>query len=306
MAGTAAHDHAMTMKIVVGVDGSEPSNEALRWAAYEARRRDAEIRVVSCYSVPVYGSPEGAVYPRDVDLDVFKDGSTASVGRAIEVVEAIDPRLVVEGVTTMSSAVVGVTDAAEPGDEIVVGAHGHSGFLDGVLGSVTTGVTHRAHVPVIVVPAKSSTPVGDSMKKIVVGVDGSAASLRALDWAYAEAAMTGAELTVVHGWIYPYAGPRTSVSEPRTQMQLDAMQELKASLESLGAQMTDGPVHIHPKLSESTPADALLEEANDADLLVVGSRGRGGFRSMLLGSVSRTVVQHSPCPVAVIRNAEHS
>jgi nucleotide-binding universal stress UspA family protein len=70
--------------------------------------------------------------------------------------------------------------------------------------------------------------------------------------------------------------------------------------------MTGGPVHTHPKLSENTPADALLEEANDADLLVVGSRGRGGFRSMLLGSVSRTVVQHSPCPVAVIRYAEGS
>jgi nucleotide-binding universal stress UspA family protein len=306
MVFVAAHHQAMTMKIVVGVDGSGPSLEALRWAAYEARRRDAEIRVVSCYSVPAYGSPEGAVYPRDVDLDVFKDSSTASVGRAVELVGAIDPHLVVEGVTTMSSAVVGVADAAELGDEIVVGAHGHSGFLDGLLGSVTTGVVHRAHVPVIVVPAKSSMPAGDSMKKIVVGVDGSAASLRALDWAYAEATMTGAELTVVHGWIYPYSGPRTSVSEPRTQMQLDAMQELKTSLESLGPRMTGGPVHTHPKLSENSPADALLEEANDADLLVVGSRGRGGFRSMLLGSVSRTVVQHSPCPVAVIRDPDHS
>lgn len=295
----------MTNRIIVGVDGSDPSIEALRWAAYEARRRNAEVLTVSCYSVPVYGSPEGAVYPTHDDIDMFKEGAAAVVGRATELVAQIDPKLVVEGVTTMSAAAIAISDSAHAGDEIVVGATGHTGFIDGLLGSVSMGVVHRAHVPVIVVPAKPVAEVGPTMHKIVVGLDGSAGSLQALEWAYGEALLSGAELTAVHGWIYPYAGPRTSVSEPRTQMQLDAMEELKSSLESLGPRLTSGSIHMHPKLVEQSPAQALLEEAKDADLVVVGSRGRGALRSALLGSVSRTVVQHATCPVAVIRQTEN-
>jgi nucleotide-binding universal stress UspA family protein len=294
----------MTNRIIVGVDGSAPSIVALRWAAYEARRRKAELVAVSCYSVPVYGSPEGAVYPTPDDIDMFKESAAAIVGRAMEIVADIDPKIVVEGMSAMSPATIGISDAARPGDEIVVGATGHTGVIDGLLGSVALSVVHRSHVPVIVVPAKPAAEIGSSMKKIVVGVDGSTASLQALEWAYNEALVSGAELTAVHGWVYPYSGARTSVSEPRTQMQLDAMEELKASLESLGPRLAGGSLHVHARLVEQPPAEALLEESEDADLLVVGSRGRGAVRSTLLGSVSRTVAQHATCPVAVIRQAE--
>ena len=86
MNGRSGHNHSMTnesesvdttvvtRKILVGVDGSDPSIAALRWAAYEARRRSADVLAVSCYSAPVYGSPEGAVYPSHEDLDMFKQG----------------------------------------------------------------------------------------------------------------------------------------------------------------------------------------------------------------------------------------
>ena len=276
---------------------------ALQWAAYEARRRNAEILAVSCYSVPVYGSAMGAVYPTPDDIDMFKESAAAIVGRAIETVAEIDPKIVAEGMSAMSPAAIAIAEAARLGDEIVVGATGHGGLIDGLLGSVAMSVVHRSHVPVIVVPAKPAVELGASMKKIVVGVDGSAASLHALEWTYNEALVSGAELTAVHGWVYPYSGPRTSVSEPRTQMQLDAMEELKASLESLGPRLAGGSLHVHARLIEQSPADALLEESADADLVVVGSRGRGVLRS-LLGSVSRTVVQHATCPVAVIRHSE--
>ena len=277
---------------------------ALQWAAYEARRRNAEVLAVSCYSVPVYGSLEGAVYPTPDDIDLFKESAAAIVGRAIETVAEIDPKIVVEGMSAMSPAAIAIAEAARPGDEIVVGATGHGGLIDDLLGSVAMSVVHRSHVPVIVVPAKPAVEFGASMKKIVVGVDGSAPSLHALEWAYNEALVSDAELTAVHGWVYPYSGPRTSVSEPRTQMQLDAMEELKASLESLGPRLAGGSLHVHARLIEQSPAGAMLEESADADLVVVGSRGRGAVRSTLLGSVSRTVVQHATCPVAVIRQFE--
>ena len=142
------------------------------------------------------------------------------------------------------------------------------------------------------------------MRKIVVGLDGSPASLEGLEWAYGQAIVSGAELTAVHGWIYPYSGPRTSVSEPRTQMQLDAMEELKTSLESLGPRLTGGSIHVHAKLVEQSPTESLLDEAKDADLLVVGSRGRGALRSLLLGSVTSTVAQHAACPVVIVRELD--
>jgi nucleotide-binding universal stress UspA family protein len=291
----------MGKRIIVGVDGSPPSLQALRWAAWEAHRRHADVFVVTCYSVPVYGSPEGAVYPTPDDLEMFSGGADAVIAQAAQIVSHIDPDVNFAGVAAMAPAATEIADAARPGDEIAVGATGHTGVLDGLLGSVALSVIHRSHVPVIVVPSSPVAEIGATMRKIVVGVDGSAASLQALEWAYNEALVVGAELTAVHGWIYPYDGPRTSVSEPRTQMQLDAMEELKSSLESLGSRLTGGPVHVHARLLERSPAQALLDEAADADLLVVGSRGRGAIRASLLGSVSRTVAQHAPCPVAVIR-----
>jgi nucleotide-binding universal stress UspA family protein len=291
-------------RIIVGVDGSDPSIAALRWAAYEARRRSADVVVVSCYGMPVYGSPEGAMYPSNEDVGAYEQRAKAVVAGALALLREIDPHLEVESLTTMSPAAVAIAEAARDGDEIVVGATGHNGFMDGMLGSVAINVVHRSHVPVIVVPAKPVADAGPMMRKIVVGLDGSPGSLQALEWAYGQAVLSGAELTAVHGWIYPYPGARTSVSEPRTQMQLDAMEELKSSLESLGPRLTGGTIHIHAKLVEQSAAESLLEEAKDADLLVVGSRGRGALRSSLLGSVTHTVAQHAPCPVVVIRAPE--
>jgi nucleotide-binding universal stress UspA family protein len=246
----------------------------------------------------------GAVYPAQEDLAMYQQGAATLVGRATEVVAEIDPRLTVDTLVEMSAPSTAISEAARPGDEIVVGATGHTGFLDGLLGSVTTSVMHRSRVPVIVVPAKSIAEASPKMHKIVVGVDGSVSSLQALDWAYDEALLTAAELTVVHGWIYPYEGLRTSVNEPRALMQLDATQELNASVESLGARLSSGAVPIHAKLVEQAPAEALLGEASDADLLVVGSRGRGVLLASLLGSVCHTVVQHATCPVAIIRQPD--
>lgn len=295
----------MTMKIIVGADGSEPSFQALRWAVHEARRHHAEVQVVSCYLVPGYAGFDGtAIYPSSVDVDTLQETAAEVVDRAAELAATIDPTLVVDRATPMSSPVVGITDVAMLGDEIVVGATGHSGLVAGLLGSVAAGVTHRAHVPVIVVPSKSSMEFGDSMKKIVVGVDGSPESLLALDWAYNAALLSGAELTVVHAWLYPYPVSDSSPREVRRPMETDAENELQSSLDSLGSRLTDGSVVVHRELREDSAVDALLKEGDGADLLVVGSRGRGGFRARLLGSVSRTLVQHASCPVAVIRHLE--
>jgi nucleotide-binding universal stress UspA family protein len=134
------------------------------------------------------------------------------------------------------------------------------------------------------------------MRKIVVGVDGSPCSTRALQWACDEAKLTGGEVTAVHAWTYPYPGRRTGVSEPRDDMELEAMSELRDALEPVVSTTGNGVV-VHPRLVEGSAVTALLDEAADADLLVVGSRGRGGLAAMMLGSVSNAVVHHATCPV---------
>ena len=298
-----ADNQPMVTEIIVGCDGSEPSFEALRWAVHEARRCHAAVRIVSCYPTP---GDDGREAPRlaTEKVSTHKDGAVAVVDKAIEYASSIDSTLVLEGVALAASPVVGLTSSAVAGDEIVVGASGHSGLIGGLLGSVAAGVTHRSHVPVVVVPAKSVVDFGDSMQRIVVGVDGSPESLVALDWAYNAAALSGADLDVVHGWIYPYPVSEASPREVRKPMEFDAQHELEVSLDSLGRRLTDGPVVVRSRLCEQSAVDALLTASDGADLVVVGSRGRGAFRASLLGSVSRTLVQHATCPVAVVRQAQ--
>jgi nucleotide-binding universal stress UspA family protein len=140
------------------------------------------------------------------------------------------------------------------------------------------------------------------MDKIVVGVDGSPTGNAALKWAFSEAKLRGCSLQVVHAWEYPYQGPRTTVTEPRELMELDAAKELQDAIHDLQISAGDGPVVEH-ELLEGNPADVLIRASEDADLVVVGSRGRGGFASLLLGSTSHAVVQHAHCPVTVVPTA---
>lgn len=138
------------------------------------------------------------------------------------------------------------------------------------------------------------------MGRIVVGVDDSSHGRAALAWAYAQAKLRGANLEIVHAWDYPYQGPRTSVTVPKDLMQLDAAEELEAVVRDLVVDESDG-VAVHAGLVEGGAAEVLINASNDAELVVVGSRGRGGLASKLLGSTSHAVVQYANCPVVVIR-----
>jgi nucleotide-binding universal stress UspA family protein len=143
------------------------------------------------------------------------------------------------------------------------------------------------------------------MDKIVVGVDGSDASKQALHWAIDEARVHGARVTAVHAWEPP--APVPEVAPMPTIDFVDFGAELRDGAEKLVAGMVDEvvggdtSVTIEPVAVEASPAEALLDAARDADLLVVGSRGHGGFRALLLGSVSHQVAQHAPCPVVIHR-----
>lgn len=136
---------------------------------------------------------------------------------------------------------------------------------------------------------------------IVVGVDGSEQSKAALRWAVEEARLRGAELRVVHGWFaYPVLVP----GSPITAADWDALRESAGGfVESFVSDVVGEPedVEIHPVAVHATAAAALIEAARHAELLVVGSHGRGGFAGLLLGSVSNQCAHHAACPVVIVR-----
>ncbi len=141
---------------------------------------------------------------------------------------------------------------------------------------------------------------GEPEHRIVVGVDGSGPSKAAIGWAVRQAKLTGAVVEPVIAWLYPgaygYPGP---VADDTDYEELAAKVVTDAIAEAVGAA---GPVEIRPKVVEGNPAAVLLAAAAGADLLVVGSRGHGGFVEALLGSVSQHCVHHAKCPVVIIRD----
>lgn len=286
-------------RLLVGVDGTEGSVEALRWAAHEAARRSCPLQVMTCAVLPVSveagligsGSASGSA------LDSIVHEYEAVNQRGVDLVRSFGLGVEVGGETLLGAPAYALVGAAGPDDTIVIGATSHPGRLTEVLGSVATVVSHRAHCSVVVVHGtdRKDAKVG----RIAVGVDGSECSEAALRWAIEEALRCDAELILVHGWTYPYQGPKTGITEARDDMKLDAMRTLEASARLVREHAP--ALRCHSIISEESPAKAVIDAAKEADLLVVGSRGHGGFAALLLGSVSRTVLQHSPVPVAVIR-----
>ena len=286
-------------RLIVGVDGTEGSVEALRWAAHEAARRNWPLHVITCAELPVAveagmiggGSITGSA------MDSIVTEQEAINQRAVNLARSFGLDIEVSGETVLGAPAYALVGASQSADIIVVGATSHPGRLTDMLGSVATLVAHRAKCPVVVVHGNDRRS-GD-IHRIAVGVDGSAGSDAALRWAIDEAIRCDAELMLVHGWIYPYLGPRTGVSEPRDDMRLDAMRTLEAS--ALKLLELAPAVRSHSIISEQSPAKAVIDAGKNADLVVVGSRGHGGFASLLLGSVSRTILQHASVPVVVVR-----
>jgi nucleotide-binding universal stress UspA family protein len=271
-------------RIVVGIDGSPSSELALRWAAGQAGLTGQELHAVIAWDFPV---PYDPPLPEDVNMGREAAGSLEKTITTI--LGDADAHRVVQRVTQGHPAKV-LIDAVRDADLLVVGARGHGAFIGMLLGSVSQHVIAHAPCPVVVVHEHRITT-----GRIVVGVDGSPESELALRWAAQQARLTGRELHAVIAWRVPVTYSVTV--GPEHDWAADSQHALDAAVaRALGEQDAAGVVH---DVVEDYPAGALLRAAEDADLLVVGCRGRGGFTGMLLGSVSRHVAVHAPCPVVV-------
>ncbi|MGW5922270.1 universal stress protein [Nocardia fluminea] len=278
--------------VVVGVDGSEQSRHALRWAAEYAAHHRIALRLVFAVEIPVDYGPglTGPLY----DVDELRRHGETIVADAAQQAAAVAAPITDITVTTdvvAGSAVAVLRHHSESARLLVVGSRGLGAFRRTLLGSVSTSISRHAGCPVAVIP--ESAPPADG--PVVVGVDGSACSTDAVAIAFDEAARRNTRLIAVNAWseFYRY--------EARSTMQTEAETVLAESIAGFAEKYPD--VQVERVVIEERAAKAVLDAAAHAQLIVVGSRGRGGFAGMTLGSVAQTVLHGAECPLIIARPA---
>jgi nucleotide-binding universal stress UspA family protein len=282
--------------IVVGLDGSPSSSLALDWAVQEASRRDLPLRLVTAIEWLPY------VPGADQPTPEQRQAADAAIAQARERLSGRDFSVALP----MGDPSAALVDESPQATMVVVGNRGRGGFRGLLAGSVSVQVAAHAAGPVVVVrpqPTESPAPERDQhgVGRIVVGTDCSTQSTAAVAFAFAEARLRGVDLTAVHAWEVPLSASDLLFNAyQRTDLE-DLQHKLLADhLVDLEQRYPD--VQVRRVLAQGNPTGVLVRESAGADLLVVGSRGHGGFTGLLLGSVSEAAIQHARCPVAVVRH----
>lgn len=281
----------MTARWTVGHDGSEGASHAAEWALTQAVGRNVEVQMVRSWQFSALESPLPTGPNESPD-----DFAPPQVSADFADLEATATRNDVALSSTMvhGAATPTLLDASEEGSLLVVGSRGMGGFRRLLLGSVSSQCATHAVVPTVVVPQSAAVnrPVG----RIVVGIDGSQRSMRALAWA-TEFASPECEVVAMGAWM-PSKSGFLAVAEHYSDGLESARRQFDAMLDEV-AELA-GTSRFERRFAYADPASRLLEEATRADLLVVGQRGHSGFSAAILGSVSTHVLHRSPIPVVVV------
>ena len=283
--------------IVVGIDGSATSDAALGWAVEEATRRGLRLHLVSAAVHRTHGG-DFAYDDADIDAAIASQALRAADSRlaaAVATARESAPDLVITTESSLDRAADALVERSAGAYGIVVGRSGHGPLVGAVLGSVAAQVLTHAHCPVIVVPVPGGLPA--LRRGVAVAVDGSHGSDLALALAFQEASERDTPLLVIHSW-WTRA---TAGGNPDTR----ADQLTGAQLELAGAMTTWSEQYPDVEVRVSLPVGptvlAITDASRDSELLVVGSRGRGGFGGLMLGSVSQGVLARAGGTVIVVR-----
>ena len=288
--------------IVVGVDGSASAQGALEWAAAEASALHRRLVIVHGVIWPLMRVPldPSSIGAADILLQATAD---RILGDAEARAQSLAPDVKVTTEMVVAAAEPALLREARHAALLVVGSRGLGGFAGLLVGSVGVAVAAHAACPVVVVHPRRDDDPTPAAGRIVVGVDGSQRSAAAVSFAFQRAARRRVGLTAVRAWTPPLS------AYPDLLVPLDRIEaaEHRQLLESVQADRCAFPeVDVEAKLVCDHPGRALIEESAGAGLVVVGSRGHGGFAGLLLGSVSQAVLEHAGCPVAVVRTAATS
>ena len=280
--------------IVVGYDSSSAGQPAFDWALQEAKRRDLPLHLMVSRGVLYAAAPTvGAASPWPYDLtgELVEEARTFAASRAPGV------EVVTEGAFGSPASVL--LNASREASMVVVGRRHHTLLGEAVAGSTSTQVVAHAACPVVVVEREYDVAPD---APIVVAVDGSPSNEAALAFAFERAAATGAPVVAVHAWWLDVPGQVGG-----TWLSEDQVAEIRKAAQGVLDNAVSGwtekfpNVSVRRVLTRDLPVDAVLEEAAGAQLVVVGSRGHGGFAGLLVGSVSQGLLHHArPCPLVVV------
>ncbi|MEG3631420.1 universal stress protein [Streptomyces poriticola] len=292
----------MVDPVVVGVDGSPTSLAAAETAAREAQLRGAGLRLVHAF-----GRPRPHLPPRlppwnraATGLREMADGTLAEAERRAH---EVAPQLAVEREVVVGEPLTVLEIESRTASLTVIGSRGLGAFTGLLLGSTAVQLSAHGRSPVLVV---RGTP--DPAGPVLLAADGSPASRGAVEFAFAEASLRGADLIAVHVWnthterVYDGPADPPFVTYDENHLHDEEEGALAEALTAPAQRHAD--VVVHRRLLRGRVRATLIGESAGVALVVVGARGRGGFTGLLLGSVSQAVLHHAHCPVAVVRT-EH-
>ena len=285
------------MSVVVGYDGSDGSERALQWAVEEAKLRAVPLKIAVVWEEPMVDMGFGGGAIIDPTLaEVMKDRGEQIAAQGRELVA--NSGLEVSAEAVVGPAASALVEASERAELLVTGSHSKRGVAEILLGSTSSQVATHSKCPTVVVRPKPVT-----YHRLGVAIDGSEPGQRALDFAFDEASRRGWKLLVIHAWDVHVVGFDVDAS---TYPKGGIIDEVKDAEDRLSSEVLAGhrdrypDVEIELHLGRGHADNVVLEASDECDLLVVGSRGHGGFASLMLGSVSNRVLHHAQCSVAVV------
>ncbi|NGO69812.1 universal stress protein [Streptomyces boncukensis] len=289
--------------VVAGVDGSEASQDAVESAAREAVARGGGLHLVHA----VHGGRTGHSgrpghgAPQETDETALA-AAHQLLDAAVERAERAEPAVEIRQEVVPGTAASVLTTTSHGAELVVVGTRGTGGFSGLLIGSVAVHLAAHAECPVLVTRGRQP-----AAGPVLLAVDGSQAGDRAVGFAFEEASLRGTDLVALHAW-NSWAAP--VVGGPGIAMPFAYdIEALRGEAETLLSGALAGwrerypDVTVHPRVVQEYTREALIEASEEAQLLVVGARGRGGFAGLLLGSVSQALLHHAHCPVAVVRGS---
>lgn len=288
----------MNAPVIVGIDGSASSLAAVEAAAREARWRGTHLHLVHAFIWPAMHVPLGPS-PLGPATGGLRNMAERLAAEAEERAQAVAPDVKVTSAVVTGEPLTVLETQSRHAQLMVIGSRNMGGLVGLLVGSTGVHLAARGHCPTLVVREP-----GDATGPVLLGVDGSPAGTRAIEFAFAEAALRGADLLALHAWTpwnapmpppldpnTPYAGTPTSLAEREACLLSEAI---------AGQQEQHPEVTVKRQTLRQGTREALIEASSTAQMLVVGARGYGGFAGLLLGSVSQAMLNHAHCPVAVV------